>query len=240
MLGFKEKRGPNETTHNYEVGSSYSQRALQRLIRTTGVCWYFPETSVMSEAVASCLLETFCREFAVQPRDLGIGRFHVQQSPLGTGKLQGICIFDATHGSLRLTERLGEHFKQIVRLACDTAQGSIDGELANPLITSLRLLNGLAEGLTSAPVQSVTAPIEMSEWIEVIAPNEKALLVSGTEATEVTVLEHFFTPQGLRYHLKSEDVTVRWTIEASLIQPASGITRMQLYNPNTGEVKTKD
>ena len=110
VLGFKEKRGSTEQTHNYGIGSPHAQRPPQRFIKTTGVCWFFPDTQVMLDAVAARILETFCREFAVQSRDLGMGRFHVQQSLLATGLLQGVCIFDSTHGSLRLTERLAEHF----------------------------------------------------------------------------------------------------------------------------------
>ena len=97
----------------------------------------------------------------------------------------------------------------------------------------------LAEALTEKPV-GLGQPIEPGptkpiEWVEVVAPGEKVLLVSGTEAVEVTILRYFFSPEGLKYQLKHEDPNVRWTIEASAVQPMNGVTKMIRYNPNTGE-----
>lgn len=242
VTGFKEKRGPNETTNNYGVGSSYAQRPIQRFIKTTGVCWFFPEDAVMSDEVGSRVMEAFCREFAVQPRDLGVGRFHVQESPLGTGPLQGICIFDATHGSLRLTERLGEHFRRVLCVSRDSAEAEVVGGLPSPVRDPLRLFCEIAESLAPKKPNIMPGSISTSEsgaeWIVVVAPGEKALLVSGTEASEVTIIGYFYTPQGLKYHLKHEDPGVRWTIEASAIQHLPGVTKTLLYNPLTGEEKS--
>lgn len=244
VLGFKEKQGPNETTHNYGVGSPHAQRPIQRFIKTTGVCWYFPETLVMSDAVAARVMESFCREFSVQPRDLGIGRFHVQQSPLGTGPLQGVCIFDATHGSLRLTERLGEHFSKVVRAARYAAEVEATGGLAGNTVTALRVFCVLADSVTERAVGSgasvETVSASAPEWLEVIASGETAIYVSdGTSATEVIVLKYFFTPQGLKYQLNHEKPDVRWTVEGRFVQPMHGVTKTVLYNPNTDEEKPK-
>ena len=241
VLGFKEKRGPNETTHDYGVGSPHSQRPLQRFIRTTGVCWFFPNNAVMSDVVAQQILAAFCREFAVQSRELGIGRFHVQQSPLGTGPLQGICIFDATHGSMRLTERLGENFAPVVRAAHLTAAGDGVGGISLNAIQALSALCSLTDSLTEKTTQQgqvLQQPAgSTSEWLEVVAPNEKVLLVSGTEASEATVTRYFFSPEGLKYQLLHENPGVVWTIKATDIQPLAGITKMLLYNPSSGEEK---
>lgn len=240
VLGFKEKRGPNETTNNYQVGSPYAQRPLQRLIRTTGVCWYFSDSSTISESIATVLLETFCREHAIQPRDLGIGRFHSRQSPLGTGAVQGICIFDATHGSLRLTERLGEQFERIVLLACDAAGVNKTDESETSFQSPLQSLLHMTKQLVQEHSGSHALQpglVEISEWIEVVAVNEKAMLLNGTEGQEVTILSYFLSPQGLRYQLQHDTPTIRWTVEATAIQPIPGITKMLLYNQNTGEEK---
>lgn len=244
VLGFKEKQGPNETTHNYGVGSPYAQRPIQRFIKTTGVCWFFPETLVMSDAVAARVMDAFCREFAVQPRDLGIGRFHVQQSPLGSGPLRGVSIFDATHGSLRLTERLGEFFSKVVRAARDAAEVEATGGVPGNAVTALKVFCILADSLSERPVGAGTpvdtTPAATPEWLEVIASGETAIYVSNaTEATEVVVLKYFFTPEGLKYQLRHENAEVRWTVEGRFIQPMNGVTRTVLYNPNTDEEKPK-
>jgi DEAD/DEAH box helicase domain-containing protein len=242
VLGFKEKQGPNETTHNYGVGSPYAQRPLQRFIKTTGVCWFFPETLVMSDTMATRVMDAFCREFAVQPRDLGIGRFHVQQSPLGKGPLQGVCIFDATHGSLRLTERLGENFSKVVRAARDAAELEATGGVPGSALIALRVFCILADSLNEKSLNTArsveTNPTEPPEWLEVVASGETAIYVSDTtQATEVVVLKYFFTPQGLKYQLKHENPEVRWTVEGPFIHPMSGITKTVFYNPNTDEEK---
>lgn len=239
VVGFKEKRGASEVTHNYAVGSQYAQQPLQRFIKTTGVCWYFSEPLVMSDSVAAQVLETFCREFAIQPRDLGIGRFHVQQSPLGTVPLQGIGIFDATHGSMRLTERLGQNFAKVIRSARYAVDPISAGGVVNPLTLAFKVFCVFAESLAERPpVDGQTGGIDTAlatEWIEVVAPGESALLVSETEAREVVVLRYFFTPAGIKYQLKHSEPTVHWVVEIGAIQPLSGTTRTVRYNPTTGD-----
>jgi DEAD/DEAH box helicase domain-containing protein len=244
VLGFKEKRGSTEQTYNYGIGSPHAQRPLQRFIRTTGVCWFFPDTQVMSDVVATRVLEAFCSEFAVQPRDLGIGRFHVQQSPLATGPLQGVCIFDSTHGSLRLTERLGEFFPKVIWAARKAAELETAGGIPGNHVMALKIFCVLADSLATRPV-GPAVPItgtlgETPEWLEVIANGETAIYVSnGTDATEVEIVQCFFSPQGMKYELKHSSPGVRWTVEAPFIQPMNGLTKMMLYNSNTGEQKPK-
>ena len=46
-----------------------------------------------------------------------MGPFHVRVSPTGIEKCLGMCIFDATQGSLRLTERLADSFGDILEEA---------------------------------------------------------------------------------------------------------------------------
>ena len=76
--------------------------------------------------------------------------------------------------------------------------------------------------------------------MEVVAPGEKAILVSGaTEAMDVVVQGFFFTPHGLKYQLEHEDPAIRWTVDAASLQPMNGVTKMLLYNPNTGDTKPK-
>jgi DEAD/DEAH box helicase domain-containing protein len=240
VVGFKEKRGFSETTHAYAVGSPYAQRPLTRFIKTTGVCWYFPEDLVMSDAVAARILETFCRQFAIQPREIGMGRFQSNQSPIGVGPVKGVCIFDGTHGSLRLTERLGENFKEVVSIARDVT----DAEIVDGRPSPLRIALGIFEGLTRFLQTKIegfrqlqqTSP-EGDAWLEVVAPGETALHITGTDAIEVRVKGYLYTPQGLKYHL--HDREVRWIVEGSSIHPRPGLTRVSVYNPSTGEEKER-
>ncbi|MBW2005319.1 MAG: DEAD/DEAH box helicase, partial [Deltaproteobacteria bacterium] len=108
VTGFTNQRGSIKEEHLYGPSSQFYQRELNRFFETTGVCWFFTENYLNSEAMAHRILEAFCAKFGVQERDLGTGTFYSNISPIGTEKCKGACIFDATHGSLRLTERLAE------------------------------------------------------------------------------------------------------------------------------------
>ena len=63
------------------------------------------------------ITDAFCSTYAVGARDLGIGTFVARESPIRPGRCQGICVFDATNGSLRLTQRLAENFLVVLEAA---------------------------------------------------------------------------------------------------------------------------
>jgi len=68
------------------------------------------------------ILEAYSGAFGVQSRDVGVGRFHANASPLGNEECQGMCVFDATHGSLRLTQRLAESLPDVLETAVALAR----------------------------------------------------------------------------------------------------------------------
>ena len=102
----KEKRGKNESTHAYGPGSSYNQQELTRFIRTTGVCWFFQQISLVSDTVANRILEAFCEECGIQPRDLGVGRFYSQSAPGSNSAVNGVWRYSLQFGPLECLDRL--------------------------------------------------------------------------------------------------------------------------------------
>jgi DEAD/DEAH box helicase domain-containing protein len=239
VLGFKEKRGQNETNHLYDNRSSFSQRPLLRFIRTTGVCWHFKDDVTMADTVAEQILQAFCRLYAVQSRDLGIGRFHTKQSPTGAGAVNGICIFDATHGSLRLTERLAENFVEVVKNAYWIADD--DRSVSRQTVAGLKVILQDTLQLVSKPIRGIS-PVETGsaasdkQWRRAIARGEKALIVrDGTVGSEVTILNYFVTNDRLRYRVHHEDKNVQWTFEENELDPLPGATKFVRYNAETGE-----
>jgi DEAD/DEAH box helicase domain-containing protein len=240
VSGFKEKRGKSETTHTYGPGSPYNQQPLTRFIRTTGVCWFFPQPQLVSDSIANSILEAFCEEYGVQTRDLGVGRFHSQNGPNGGATVNGVCIFDNSNGSLRLTERLAANFPTVVAAALnmETARGN------TALVDALDLLSAkLKEVVFVSPAASVpgasnTTPSHPGDgWTVIVAPGSKAIMTTSSGTQEVTVLGHVFTPAGLQYHLEHPSPTVRWMAQADAIEPINGVTVTQLYNLMTGELK---
>ncbi|RLB04014.1 MAG: ATP-dependent helicase [Deltaproteobacteria bacterium] len=259
VTGFIEQRGSTKENHEYGPSSTFSQRELNRFFETTGVCWWFPVAYVNSEVMASRILEAFCFKFGVQRRDLGIGTFHSNTSPIGLEKCKGICIFDATHGSLRLTERLAENFAEVLEEAISFAQSQRDS-LA---IYELEELSRFVRDLRSEGIEDIQK-IELDDeenWTKVIAPGEKGIYDSAKGPMEVLVLDHRYTPQGLMYELKHPkgrrkfDITtplsknvpllerivpktgVKWLVAANTGRPGPGETRMVLVNLMTGESK---
>jgi DEAD/DEAH box helicase domain-containing protein len=240
VSGFKEKRGKNETTHIYGAGSSFNQRPLTRFIRTTGVCWFFPQTELVSDAIANSILATFCEQFGVQPRDLGVGRFHAQTAPNSASPVNGVCIFDNSNGSLRLTERLAASFTAVVTTAANTEGTRGNSVLADALKQLLSKLNNFSAVTTldaSTPVSAGQSPSASEGWITVIAHGSQAILCTSSGTQEVTVLDHIYTPAGLQYHLEHSSPTVRWMVRADALEFINGVTITHHYNLMTGEVR---
>jgi hypothetical protein len=149
---------------------------------------------LVSDALANSILEVFCAEQGIQPRDLGVGRFHSQTSSRGTTPVNGVCIFDNSNVSLRLTERLAANFPAVVTAALNVeiARGNA------PLVDALeRLLARLGEASPAAPSPEPTGsagpdPAGTPEhWLRIIAPNSKAMLTTPSGMQEVSVLGHF-------------------------------------------------
>ena len=108
--------------HRYGPHSIYSQREINRFFQSTGVCWTF-DTCEGGDSATRYILQAYCRQFGVQEHDVGIGRFFAKQAPVGPTEVRGPCIFDSVYGSLRLTQRLAEHFFDLVVRAEELATG---------------------------------------------------------------------------------------------------------------------
>lgn len=240
VTGFKETRGSSEQSHDYKTGSPYSQQPLQRLIRTSGVCWHFPQSFAVSESLGQSIMAAFCARFGIQTRDIGIGRFHSRLSPFGTGAVSGICLFDNANGSLRLTERLAESFNEVLAIAIETERKQGNDFLGTQLQAFAILsseLTPVQSGAHNCPTSLTSAHDEAHPLVTIIASGEKAIYTDSNGSQEVTVLGVHYTPRGLHYHLAHPQPTVRWTVSADSIEPIHGITRTLLLDLMTGEQK---
>lgn len=236
VLGFTERRGgaPPEN-HSYGPHSIYYRRSLDRFFQTSGVCWHFPDKVVTTEAIGRVVLEAFCARFSVQERDLGVGVFHAKETPLGLKSCQGICVFDAAAGSLRLTQRLAEHFPEVLETALLLASKDEDSELDAGLRQLAARIGALHRAeLTAGP--SVPQPRD-EQWAHLIAPGSKAIYLSEDGSSEVEVQAYRYTPQGMMYELATDKPGTRWLVRAGNVHPLHGESRMLRYNLMTGEVE---
>ncbi len=259
VTGFIEQRGPVKIAHEYGPSSPFYRRELNRYFDTTGVSWWFPVEHTNSAAATQRILEAFCFKFGVQQRDLGMGPFHARISPIGIEKCRGMCIFDATPGSLRLTERLADSFGVILEEAILFARQQKDS-------SALDALEAFADFVDDLQPQSLedTRVIERDDeenGSTVIAAGEIAIHESAHGPRQVVVLEHQFAPHGLMYELKpftekkndavtsvharrvpaskrrSQKSGVRWLVAANTVQPIPGETKMVRVNLWSGKSK---
>ena len=240
VIGFKEIRGNTEEQHFYGPDSPHSQRELTRFFPTTGVCWYFPEKRWVSERIGSIVLEAYSSSFGVQSRDVGVGMFHANTSPLGNEKCQGMCVFDATHGSLRLTQRLAESFPGVLEMAIALANAQDEVELAVELLSMQQAVMELEH---TTRIQ-FGAPMDFQSWAEddwvvLIAPGGVGILgmlQSDRGPREVKIRDYRYTPRGLLYDLEPEqpDLTF-WQVAARDVRPIYGRSPLIRVNLVTGE-----
>ncbi len=163
-----------------------------------------------------------------------------QTAPGGNLPVNGVCIFDNSNGSLRLTERLAANFSAIISTALTAEKNHGNADLVDALEGLLVELNRVATVTcadASAGVLNDTTTNSPEGWQRVIAPGSKAIMTSTSGTQEVTVLAHVYTPSGLQYQLQHPSPTVRWMIAADGLELINGVTATQLYNVLTGEIK---
>ena len=236
VIGFKEVRGSSEEDHLFGSQSAYSARELTRFFQTTGVCWFFRDRRWMSERIGRYIIEAYCASFGVQSREVGVGMFHANASPLGADRCQGMCVFDATHGSLRLTQRLAEQFPEVLETARSLAASQGANDLANELEALRDAVLAFREAPTAAGESSVPSPAD-DEWATVIAVGGTAMLVSGTRTVEVVVRGHRYTPRGLLYELEPEQPGTTWLVAARDVRPIFGHSPLIRLNLVTAETE---
>lgn len=237
VIGFVEQYGQNKTEVTYGVGNTYSQKPLNRYIDTTGVCFYFPEEGLQREKIGKYIGLAFCRICSVQDRDIGWGTFISQSSPLGSESVKGFAIYDSAYGSLRLTRqipsRLDEILTEAIRIAIEEGASQIAAGVEE-ITRQIKLLGQAQENIAATEIFESGSD---DGWLTVVAPNQPAICHDGQSHIneEVTVLQYLYTPQGLRYTLKSTRQGVNWQVSASMIHPINGVTVLERYNVNTGE-----
>ncbi len=237
VIGFTEQFGQHKTEIRYGEGNSYAQKPLIRYIDTTAVCFYAPDEILQREPLAKYMALAFCKLASVQERDIGWGTFISQGSPLGHETVKGFAIYDANYGSLRLTRqilpRLESILDEAVRLALQEGAPLIAETLRQWQALSL---GEIQEGVLTHDLFSSQPD---ADWIDVIAAQQIARCHDGVSHIneEVTVLGYLYTPQGIRYSLKTDDVTVKRQVGAQMLQPIHGVTALEQYNINTGETR---
>ena len=230
--GFSEHRGEKRIQHPYGPGSRWSQKPLTRYFKTSGVYWNLGD-AVTDEKIAARIADTFALQCGVQRADIRVGHVHAKNTPWGSGA--GVCVYDATNGSLRLTSRLADGFAMIARAA---ARAEKDAVLRARLLSLAEAFEATPEtGVPLSVAPAAAASSRPDHVIEVIAAGETAVWFHNGLYEEVIVQGYRYTPGGLMYRIKdiaSHPMTSHW-VPTRTIQPLAGATRVVCIDLLTGE-----
>jgi len=237
VTGFKEKRGPKDITHNYGIDSIYSQNAIVRFIRTTGVCLSLSDNPALDDGVIETIRDTYCSSHGIQCSDVGVCLFRTEDGPAMHKEACGICLYDNTNGSLRLTSRFYANAAEIIRVVSKKESIERNSELAVILESVAKTIEKF-QTANAACLDELSVnldQIDTTEWQTIIAPQQKAIFHSNEGPKEVDIINYIYTPKGLHYRLNHPESSVRWMVESHYLEPIAGITQMCLYNIMTGE-----
>jgi DEAD/DEAH box helicase domain-containing protein len=235
VIGFTEQRGRTKTEHRYGPQSPWYHRELNHFFSTTGVCWYFPGKRCVSEDTATWVLRAFCEVVGVHEGDVGVGTFHAKSTPLGPGVRQGVCIFDASDGSLRLTQHLLARFDAVIARAIELAAQDDSLDAVDDLEALASLVCTTRSQAVGAGVDEAPVITHDDEWMECVMAGERAVLTATEGAREVTVVGFRYTPRGPMYELAPEQPGVRWMVPQKSVRPIYGVTRTERISLVTGE-----
>jgi hypothetical protein len=138
------------------------------------------------------------------------------------------------------TERLAPNFSTVVTAALNAELGRGNTGLADALEQLLGAVNDVSEVLPSLSgigSNEGSASTSNDGWTRVIAPGGTAIITTTSGTQEVAVLGYFHTPAGLQYRLEHPTPTVRWMVQAGVIEPINGVTETVQFNVMTGEVR---
>ena len=256
IVGFKEQRGPSESTVNYPLDPSLScyfdQSRFTRNYFTTGIVLTHPifnKPKVRCDLIANLLFETFLMVIPFERRDIHFAndKHRVKSGTINEGD-RFVCIYDQTYGSLRLSSRILEEqiLKQVVEKAVELAQHN---ESLNINLETMEALEQVLASLSESPVNisfdsGENLPRGINRFVKVIMPGSKGLDIKR-DNEEFFVEGVFFSPsfKGLAYRGKHlSEKTARYdnvviSIPIDSLKEIPGESKFGLYDLDTGEVK---
>jgi DEAD/DEAH box helicase domain-containing protein len=120
VLGFTEQRGRAKTEHRYGP-SRPGTRASSTTSSRPPACAGTSRRSAASARTPRVGAARLLRGGGGPRGGRRVGTFHAKSSPLGPGVRQGVCVFDASDGSLRLTQHLLARFDEVIARAIELA-----------------------------------------------------------------------------------------------------------------------
>lgn len=256
IAGYKERRGPSETTFPYPLKASqtsvyFDYPRFTRNYFTSGVVFTHPkfnDDNVYVDSIAKLLYEAFLISIPFERQDLdyAVDRHRTSKSSYFIEGNRFIAIFDKTYGSLRLSGHVMQEnlmtnvFNQAIELS------EID-ESVELNATTIEIIKQLAKEskMSGNPISfESNSFINSDEMFEkIILPNSIGMSIQ-TGNQEFRVESVFFNPRqgGLcyrgRYLTQNNLDTSIIILPINLVLEIPGESIMGYYNFESGEVQS--
>ncbi|MEW6171727.1 MAG: DEAD/DEAH box helicase [Bacillota bacterium] len=254
LAGFKERRGPNETSYPYPLdagsyGLFFNQPRFTRNYFTTGVLLSHPalnDEGINGEALAHLIYESFLMMIPFERRDVNIAldRQRTTQGDLKEGD-KFLAIYDQTYGSLHLSSKLLESDMLVRTLAHAVKIASYDdlyhlSEASRKALSSL--LQDAQKPVEIVAIQDSLPLIDDERVIRVIMPGTKGLAAKVANR-EFIIEKIFFSPSlgCLAYRGTYGDegqAGVKITLPVSDVLEIPGESKIGMYDLETGEIES--
>jgi len=227
-----------------------------REFRTTGVVFRIAEKWITEEInlkhrLARALRAVFLREYSISPQDVDVSATNIAIVERGQRRMvsDAIVLYDATHGSLRLTEPAYAEFRGLIgRLQRANALASCDDDLVLP--ESLEKLSAWYQSLEPGSPEGfldLASPDDdgVPEGWQLIYAVGSVLSVRDTKGVlrDVKVLEPIMLthdgPARLFYRYQAAGA-VHAMVAADKLEPVGDEYCIALWNPSTNEFRQAD
>jgi len=256
ICGFKERRGIKEIRYNYplngeDINIFYNQSSFAHTYFTTGVIFSHPsmnQTGINLELLAGFLFEAFLMIIPFERRDINFAydKFRVNRDFIKEGG-KFLTVYDQTYGSLRLTAKLTED--KILKATFEKCLDLLKREKVLDVEKyTLFCMKDLYSASRSTPNQLV---IKKEETLPAESPDFEKIIIPGSRGLDIRNDNQEFEVEGVFYHPKEglvytgrhswqktedyEDVKIRIPFDS--LKEIPGVSKIGLYDYNTGEIK---
>jgi len=226
VVGYVDERSGNFHDYRDLQRRNPNMQPRSRRFRTSGIVlcinqnWF--KQNETKHVIADRIREVFVHEYSILPQDVDSAATRViVQSPEGEREKGGcIALFDQTHGSLRLTERLFCNFEHILERLSKAATDQFTKDWVGKIRAEFAEFSKEPFHLTGG---DVSTPI-VEKYIQVFAPKSRVLYrKQGQVSEEVLIIEPALFEEQLFYKVKFfpkfGQQAARQFISASFIEP---------------------